>query len=103
MAQHTLRSKDDKRLAPGATNLAAQQVKILRGGGRLADLHVFFARELHETLDARAGMLRSLAFVAVWKKQDQAGGKIPFVYAGADELIDDDLRAVDEIAELRFP
>ena len=45
----------------------------------------------------------SLAFVAVRQKQDEAGGKTPLVFAGADELIDDDLRAVDEIAELRFP
>src|ERR1700686_3647469 len=103
MAQHAFGSEDDERLAPGTADLAAQQMKILRSGGRLANLHVFFAGELHKALDARAGMLRPLAFITVGKKQDQAGGKIPFVFAGANELIDDDLRAVDEIAELRFP
>src|ERR1700680_4453315 len=103
MAQHALRSEDDERLPPGAAGLPAQQVKILRGGGRLADLHVFFAGELHEALDPRAGMLRSLAFIAVREKHYQAGRKIPFVFTGADELVDDDLRAVCEVAELRFP
>jgi len=37
--------------------LAAQEMKILRGGGRLADVHVAFGGQLHESLDARAGML----------------------------------------------
>ena len=27
----------------------------------------------------------------------------PLVFAGGDELVDDDLRAVGEVAELRFP
>ena len=45
----------------------------------------------------------SLAFVAVGQQQHKAGGKAPFVFAGAEELVDDDLRAVHKIAELRFP
>ena len=48
-------------------------------------------------------MLRTLAFIAVRQQKHQAGGQIPFVFAGAQELIDDHLRAVDEISELRFP
>src|SRR5258708_14357278 len=103
MPQHSFRSKDDERLTPGATNLAAQQVKILRGGGRLADLHVFFAGELHKTFDARAGMLRALSLVAVREKHDQTRGEVSFVFTGADELVDDNLRAVGKIPELRFP
>ena len=83
--------------------LAAQHVKILCGRGRLADLHVVFGGELHEAFDARAGMFGPLAFVPVRKQKYHAGGKIPFVFAGADELVDDDLRAVREIAELRLP
>jgi len=78
-------------------------MKILRGGRGLADVHVAFSGELHETLDACAGVFRALAFIAVRKQQHQATGEPPFVFAGAEELIDDDLRAVHEIPELRFP
>ena len=48
-------------------------------------------------------MFGALALVTVREKKDEAGGKIPLIFAGADELIDDDLRAVGEIAELGFP
>jgi len=48
-------------------------------------------------------MFRALALVAVGKEQDNARRKSPLVFAGADKLVDDDLRAVDEVAELRFP
>src|SRR6266478_2575691 len=68
VAQHAFGSEDDERLAPRAANLPAQEVKILRGSGGLANLHVFFARQLHEALDARAGMLRPLPLVAVREK-----------------------------------
>ncbi len=54
-------------------------------------------------LDARAGVLRSLAFVAVRQQQDQAGEQSPLVLARRDELVDDDLRAICEIAKLSFP
>src|ERR1700760_26353 len=48
-------------------------------------------------------MFGPLAFVAVRQKQNEAGRQRPLVFAGAQKLIDDDLRAVDEVAELRFP
>jgi len=44
-----------------------------------------------------------LAFVAVGKKQDEAGEQAPLGFSGGDELIDDRLRNVDEVAELSFP
>src|SRR5258708_21173668 len=46
-------------------------------------------------LEARAGMLRPLAFEAMRQEHHNARGKIPLVLAGADELVDDYLRAVD--------
>src|SRR6516164_629734 len=78
-------------------------MEILGGGGRLANIHVAFGGKLHETLDARAGMLRALAFVAVRKQEREACGKAPLVFARTDELIDDDLRAIHEISELGLP
>ena len=103
MAQHALGREDDERLAPGAQRLAAQQVEILRGGRGLADLDVVARGELQVALDAGAGVLRALAFVAVRQQQHEAAEQAPLVFAGGDELIDDDLRAVGEVAELRFP
>ena len=48
-------------------------------------------------------MLGALAFVAVREKHDDAGEQAPLGFAGGDELVDDDLRAVGEVAELGFP
>src|SRR6266849_2083709 len=48
-------------------------------------------------------MLRSLALVSVRQKHHEPRRKVPLVLTGADELVDDDLRAVGEIPELRFP
>ena len=60
-------------------------------------------RRAEEALDACAGVLRPLTFVPVRKEQDEAGEKIPFVFTGDDELVDDGLRDVGEVAELRLP
>src|SRR5271157_1214847 len=103
MAQHALGCEDNQRLAPVAQGLAAQKMKILRGVRGLRDLDVVLGGELDEALDAGAGMFRSLAFVAVREKQDQAGEKVPLGFTGADELVNDGLRNVDEVAELGFP
>ena len=48
-------------------------------------------------------MFRTLTFVAVWKEQDDPAGPLPFRFRRNDELIDDGLRAIREITELRFP
>src|SRR5436305_15108458 len=48
-------------------------------------------------------MFGALALVAVRKEQRQARETAPFGFAGADELIDDDLRSIAEVTELAFP
>ncbi len=48
-------------------------------------------------------MLRSLTLVTVRQEQHQSAQAIPLGFAGGDELIDDHLRAVGEVAELGFP
>ena len=103
MAQHALGGEDDERLAPGEQRLAAQQVEVLRRGRGLADLHVVLGAELEVALDAGARVLRPLPLVAVRQQQHDAGEQVPLVLAGGDELVDDDLRAVGEVAELRLP
>src|SRR5579883_2012617 len=72
VAQHAFRGEHDQRLAPVAQGLAAQQVEILGGVGGLADLEIVARGQLQEALDAGAGVLRSLPFVAVRQKQHQS-------------------------------
>jgi hypothetical protein len=102
-AQHTLRHERDQWFTPRAQHLAAQQVKILRGRRRLANLHIVVRRQLEESLHARARVLGPVAFVSVRQEQHQPRQQAPLVLAGTHELVDDDLRAVGEIAELRLP
>ena len=90
-------------LRNGAQHLPAQQVEHLRRRRRHAHLHVVLGAQLQEALEARRRMLRALPFVAVRQEQHQAADAAPLGFAGADELVDDDLRAVGEVAELRFP
>ena len=48
-------------------------------------------------------MLRARSLVAVWQEQRQTRGRPPLGEPGDDELVDDDLRPVDEVAVLRLP
>src|SRR5687768_6311008 len=48
-------------------------------------------------------MFRPLPFVAVRQEADEARHAQPFALARRDELVEDDLRAIGEIAELRLP
>ena len=103
VAQQALGRHDDQRLAPLPQHLPAQQVEVLRRRRRLDDLDVVLGAQLQEALDARARMLRPLPFVAVRQQHTRPLRALPLVLAGGDELVDDDLRAVGEVAELRLP
>ena len=48
-------------------------------------------------------MLRTLAFIAMRQEDGQAAETTPLGKAGGDELVEDHLGAVGEVAELRFP
>src|SRR5260370_20368310 len=65
MTQHAFRSKHHQRFPPRTKRLPPEEMKILGGTRRLANLEIVEGRELQETLDAGAGMLRALTFVAV--------------------------------------
>ena len=89
--------------AVGVERLAPQQVEVLGGGRAVRDADVLLRGELEEALEPRARVLGPVALVAVREQQRQARGLPPLREAGDDELVDDDLRAVDEVAELRLP
>src|SRR5690242_14126973 len=48
-------------------------------------------------------MLRPLPFITVRQEQSEPAQAAPLGFARADELVDDDLRAVREVTELAFP
>ncbi len=67
------------------------------------DLNVVIGAHRKESLEPRAGMFRPLPFHAVWQQHDHATEPLPLVLAAGDELVDDHLSNVDEVAELGFP
>lgn len=48
-------------------------------------------------------MFWALAFVAVGEEEGDTADVLPFGFAGGDELVEDGLGAVSEVAELGFP
>ena len=83
--------------------LAAQQVEELRRGRAVGDADVDVGGELQEALRPRARVVRPLPFVRVRQQQDQRRPQPPLAARRDDELVDHHLRAVDEVAVLRFP
>ena len=61
------------------------------------------ARQRQEALEACRGMLGSLTLEAMREQEHQPRPLTPLVLSGNEEVVDDDLGAVDEVAELRFP
>src|SRR5207237_9261934 len=78
-------------------------MEVLRRRRAIGDADVLLRRQLQEALEAGARMLGAVALVAVRKQQRQPRRLAPLRQAGGDELVDDDLRAVDEVSELRLP
>src|SRR6056297_3806190 len=101
-AQQALRRHHDQRLAPGAQHLPPKQVEHLRGGRRVRHLHVGLGAQLEEPLEPGRGVLRTLALEPVGQQHRETGEPAPLVLAAGDELVDDHLRGVHEVAELRF-
>src|SRR5512136_485572 len=86
-----------------AEHLPAQKMEVLRRRGRIRDTHVVLRTKLEEPFQAGTRMLRPLPLLSMRKQQDQTARLSPLRLRSGQKLIDDDLRAVGEIAELRFP
>ena len=74
-----------------------------RRGRRVGHHHVVLGAHLQEPLDPRGGVVGSLALVAVRQQQHDRGALAPLLLGRGDELVDDRLRAVDEVPELGLP
>ena len=103
MGQQALGRHDDERLAEGPVHLPPQNVEVLGRRRDVTDLHVATGTELKEPLETGTAVLGTLAFVTVREQHDEMAGALPLRLGRGDELVDDDLSAVGEIAELRFP
>ena len=103
MAQQGFWRHDYQRTAHTAQRLTTQHVVNLSRSGRHANLHVLLGAELQITLQTRGGMLRPLSFIAVRQQHHQTAHTAPLLLTGGDELVDNHLRTVGEVTELRFP
>ncbi len=83
--------------------LAPQQMEVLGRRGAVRHADVALGAEGEIALEARAGVLRATAFVSVRQQHREPRGVAPFGEPRHDELIDDHLGAVCEVAVLRFP
>ena len=77
--------------------------KYCAGRGDVRDADVALGREREEALLARARVLGAGALVAVRQQQREPRGLAPLGEPRDDELVDDHLRGVHEVAELRLP
>src|SRR5690242_14778045 len=103
MSQQTFGGHDDQWFAPEANSLASQAMEILCRSRWINDLHVVFGRKMEKSFQARAGMLGTLAFETMRQKQYETAEAFPFIFGACDELVDNRLSSVPEVAELRFP
>src|ERR1043166_4531669 len=103
MAQQALRRHDDQRLSPLPLYLPAKTMKVLGGCGWIDDLDIVLRGQSQETFEPRAGVFGTLSFKSVRQQQHNPAQSPPLVFRAGDELVDDDLRRIPEVAELRFP
>ena len=102
-AQQALRRHHDERPRLLDERLAAEQVEVLRRRRDVGHADVALGGELQEALEAPARVLGARALVAVRQQQREARRLAPLGEAGDEELVDDHLRGVHEVAELRLP
>ena len=105
MAQQALGREHDERQRVGVEQqrLTAQHVEVLGRGGAVDDAHVQIGGQLQEAFDARARVIRALAFVAVRQQQHERRSHAPLGAARHQVLVENRLRAIDEVAVLRLP
>lgn len=94
------------------SHLPSQQMEVLRRFRRIDDLHVdavsvdpvvLAVGQLQEPLESARAVLRTGAVVAVRQEHRQAAAQHPLSLAARHVRVDDDLRAVEEVAELGLP
>jgi hypothetical protein len=103
VAQHALRRHHDQRLAPGRSAWRRSRWKYCAAVDGWQTCMLSSAASCRKRSRRARGVLRPLPLVAVRQQQHEAGEQAPLVLGRGEELVDDHLRAVDEVAELRLP
>ena len=83
--------------------LAAQEVEVLRGRGRVDYPQIFLGRQLQKAFQPRRRMVWPLPLVAVRQQQDQRWGLVPLRSPRDEILVNHHLRRIDKVAKLRLP
>ncbi len=95
--------RHNQRFLPVANRLPPQHVEELGRRAGHHDLHVFVVAQPQEPLEPRAGVFGTLALEAVRQQEHDAAEMPPLLFGTDDELIDDHLGRVGEVAELGLP
>ena len=103
MAEETLRRQNNKWFSPRPHDLPPQDVEVLGRRRGHHDLNVVFRCKHEKPLQPSAGVFGTLAFESVRQQHDQSAQVLPFVFGAGDELIDNHLGRVGEIAKLSLP
>ena len=101
--------------------LSAQAMEVIGRSGAVDDLPVaflnlltfvvrkfgdemrIFVDLLQKPFDAATGMLGALSVITMRQKHDKSGLTEPLVFTSREELINNDLSAIDKVTELGFP
>src|SRR3990167_86961 len=103
VTQQRFRRHQDQRFAEITMQLAAQDVEVVRRRCAVGNDPVVMCGQLQEAFQTGGGVFRPLTFEPVRQQADKARHPQPLRLARVDELVEHDLRAVGEIAELGFP
>src|SRR5262245_66644024 len=105
MTEQTLRRQHEERQGVLVKQLclAAQEMEVLSGRRAVDEAQVDSGGSLQNALWPGAGMLGPLSLVAVRQEKHERRLQSPFRSGRRHELVEDDLRAVDEVTVLRFP
>src|SRR5689334_25173475 len=78
-------------------------MEVLRGRRRIGDDEVVLGAELEVALQPRARVLRPLPLIAMGQEEHESRVLAPLCAISREELVDDGLSNVREIAELCLP
>src|SRR3546814_18739068 len=78
-------------------------MEVIGRGRDVRDLDISFRAKLEIPLQTRRAMLRTLAFIAVRPQADETVAPQPLGLRRSDILVEADLSAIGEVAELRVP
>ena len=102
-SQHRLRCEHDQGATRASVGLSTKKVEIGCGRRGTRDRHVVLGAQLQVALDSRGRMIGPLALIPVRQQKHHTRPLAPLLFRARNELVDDGLGSVREVAELRLP